>query len=115
MGFKNPKIKSKSCTGATGRRNMNLVYGNAGRMMSDTERNSIENSIGTISSTPYAAAPFLRSMGIKNYPPENNSEIARSLYAAEVITQTGIWEDRVKVEQVTFDENNEARMVLKNG
>lgn len=96
---------------------MNIVYKNenTGKSMTVTERDSIENSIGTIASTPYASAPFLRSMGIKNYPPENNSDIARNLYATEVITQAGIWENRVNLSAVYFDENNEVRMVLSNG
>ena len=41
--------------------------------MTATEQDSIKNSIEMIASTPYASAPFIRSMGIKNYPPENNS------------------------------------------
>lgn len=95
---------------------MNFDYADKGKKsMTATELDSIENSIGTIASTPYASAPFIRSMGIKNYPPENNSELSRNQYAAEVITQAGIWENRVKLSEVQFDENNEVRMVLSDG
>lgn len=80
-----------------------------------TERDAIENSISTISSTPYATAPFMRNMGIKGYPPESNSEIARNRYATEVITQTALWEDRVQVSEVRCTDDNEVRMVIKNG
>lgn len=80
-----------------------------------TERAAIENSIGTIASTPYAAAPFMRSMGIKNYPPTSNSEVAKNRYATEVITQTAMWEDRAQVAEVRYDKENEARVVIKNG
>lgn len=93
---------------------MNFDYEERKKSMTATEQESIENSIGTIASTPYASAPFIRSMGIKNYPPENKSELSRNQYATEVITQVGIWEDRVKLSEVRFDENNEVRMVLSN-
>ncbi len=83
--------------------------------MTATEQDSIKNSIEMIASTPYASAPFIRSMGIKNYPPENNSELSKNQYATEVITQVGIWEDRVQLSEVRFYENNKVRMVLSNG
>lgn len=83
--------------------------------MTVTKRESIENSISTIASTPYASAPFLRSMGIKNYPPEYNSDISKNKYAAEVITQCGIWEDRASVTAVYCGKNNDIRMVLSSG
>ena len=83
--------------------------------MTDTERDSVMNSIGTIAGTPYATAPYIRSMGIKNYPPESASEIARNQYATEVITQCDKWEKRVKVSEVQFGENNNVRMVIENG
>ncbi len=79
-----------------------------------TERDAIENSISTIAGTPYATAPFMRSMGIKGYPPESNSEIAKNRYATEVITQTARWEDRAYVSEVR-QEGDEVRMVIKNG
>lgn len=78
------------------------------------ERDAIENSISTIASTPYAAAPFIRNMGIKEYPPDSDSEISKNRYATEVITQTAIWEDRAQVSEVRYAEGNEARMVIKN-
>ncbi len=84
------------------------------RELTATERDAIENSISTIASTPYATAPFIRSMGIKGYPPESNSEIAKNRYATEVITQTGLWEDRACVSEVR-QEGDEVRMVIKNG
>ncbi len=84
------------------------------RELTATERDAIENSISTIASTPYAAAPFIRSMGIKGYPPESNSEIAKNRYATEVITQTALWEDRAYVSEVRQD-GDEVRMVIKNG
>ena len=79
-----------------------------------TERNAIENSISTIAGTPYATAPFIRNMGIKEYPPDSNSEIAKNRYATEVITQTAMWEDRAQVSEVRYSEDNEARMVINN-
>lgn len=86
---------------------------NAG--IESTERDSIENSIGTIASTPYGAAPFLRNMGIKNYPPDNKSELSKNRYATEVITQCQIWEDRVKLKGLHFEENNTVRMEIEYG
>ena len=83
--------------------------------IADAERDSIENSIGTIASTPYGAAPFIRSMGIKNYPPDNDSALARNRYAAEVISQCGIWEDRAKLEKITFDKDSTVRMEIEYG
>ena len=83
--------------------------------ITETARNSIENSIGTIASTPYGSAPFIRNMGIKNYPPENNSESVRNRYATEVISQCGIWEDRAQVRQIIFGEEGKARMVMEYG
>ena len=79
-----------------------------------TERDAIENSISTIAGTPYATAPFIRNMGIKEYPPDSNSEIAKNRYATEVITQAALWEDRARV-SVRYTEDNEARVVIENG
>ncbi len=83
--------------------------------MNATEQDSVINSISTIASTPYATAPYIRSLGIRNYPPESNSEISRNKYAAEVITQCSMWEDRVEVSEVRFGKNNNVRMVIKGG
>lgn len=83
--------------------------------MLDAKRDSIENSISTIASTPYGAAPFMRSMGIKNYPPDNDSDLARNRYAAEVITQCEIWENRAKLKKVTFEKDNIVRMEIEYG
>lgn len=95
---------------------MNLEYvSEAGRDITEAERESIENSIGIIASTPYGSAPFTRNMGIRNYPPKNDSELARNQYAAEVITQCGIWEDRARLRQVTVNGEGEARMVIEYG
>lgn len=80
-----------------------------------TERDAIENSISTISSTPYATAPFIRNMGIKVYPLKSNSEIERNRYATEVITQAALWEDRAKVSEVRYMGDNDVRVVIKNG
>lgn len=94
---------------------MVLEYtGSSPKIMTAAEQDSIENSISTIASTPYASAPFIRSMGIKNYPPESKSEIARNQYATEVITQCKKWEDRAEVSAVYFEENNDVRMVIGN-
>ena len=80
-----------------------------------TERDAIENSISTVSSTPYATAPFIRSMGIKGYPLKSNSEITRNRYATEVITQAALWEDRAQVSEVKFTDDNDIKVVIKNG
>lgn len=80
-----------------------------------TERDAIEDSISTIASTPYATAPFMRSMGIKEYPPSSDSEIAKNRYATEVISQTAMWEDRAQVSEVRYTKDNEVRVVIKNG
>ncbi|MCM1045645.1 MAG: hypothetical protein NC417_09055 [Candidatus Gastranaerophilales bacterium] len=85
------------------------------KKLTATERDAIENSISTIASTPYSTAPFLRNMGIKDYPPKNNSEIAKNRYATEVIAQTAMWEDRAQVSEIRCTEDNEARVVIKNG
>ena len=85
------------------------------KRITETEKGSIENNLGTIATTPYGSAPFLRSMGIKHYPPETNSEFEQNLYATELITQAGIWEDRVEVTEVQFNSRNEVRMVLGYG
>lgn len=87
----------------------------AGRDITETERSSIENSIGTIASTPYGSAPFARNMGVKNYPPKSDSELERNRYATEVITQCGIWEDRAQLRQVIVNGEGEARMVIEYG
>lgn len=84
------------------------------KSLTDTERDSIENNISTIAGTPYGTAPFIRSMGIKNYPPESASDIDKNRYATEVITQCGLWEDRAKVASINFEDNN-IRMVIKYG
>ncbi|MBE5910879.1 hypothetical protein [Pseudobutyrivibrio sp.] len=84
------------------------------RTMTETEIDAIENSISTIASTPYGTAPYMRSMGIKKYPPETDSDVAKNQYATEVITQCGIWEDRVKVSEVKFTDDNNAKVVIGN-
>lgn len=84
------------------------------RSMTETELDGIENSISTIASTPFATAPFIRSMGIKGYPPETNSDIAKNQYATEVITQCGIWEDRAKVSEVQFSDDNDVKVVIEH-
>lgn len=94
---------------------MVIEYSEDTSKLTATEQDSIINSISTIASTPYASAPFMRSMGIRNYPPESNSEITRNKYAAEVITQCDRWENRVKVLEVRFGEDNDVRMVVENG
>lgn len=84
------------------------------KTLTETELDGIENSISTMASTPYATAPFIRSMGIKAYPPETNSDIAKNQYATEVITQCGIWEDRAKVSEVKFLDDNEVKVVIEH-
>ncbi len=95
---------------------MDIKYAaqNLDSSMSITERDSILNNIETIASTPYATAPYIRSMGIKNYPPESGSEVIRNQYAAEVITQCGLWENRAEVSEVHFEENS-VKVVIKGG
>lgn len=83
--------------------------------MTGTERDAVENSISTIASTPYATAPFIRDMGIKEYPLKSNSEIARNRYATEVITQAALWEDRAKVSEVRYTNDDSVKVVIKNG
>lgn len=80
---------------------------------SKTEYESIENSIGTIASTAYATAPFLRSMGIKHYVMMSDSEIDHNRYATEVISECSRWEDRAQVKAVRID-NNVVKVVLEN-
>ena len=92
---------------------MKIESSGLNREISETEKNSIENSIGTIASTPFGTAPFIRNMGIRDYPPKDNSGLAQNRYAAEVITQCGIWEDRAQPRQVTFNNNNEVRVVIE--
>jgi phage baseplate assembly protein W len=81
--------------------------------MTDTERDSITNSISTIAETPYGSAPYMRNMGVKNYPPETESDIDLNRYAAETITQCGIWEDRARVSRISHEGNN-VRMVISS-
>ncbi|MDE6053157.1 MAG: hypothetical protein K2G55_05225 [Lachnospiraceae bacterium] len=95
---------------------MDIEYtANGNLSMTATEQDSVINSVSTIASTPYATAPYIRSLGIRNYPPESNSEIARNQYATEVIAQCSMWEDRVEVSEVRFGKNNDVRMVIKGG
>lgn len=94
---------------------MNVEYTKSDLSMTSTEKDSVINSMSTIAGTPYASAPYIRGMGIKSYPPESNSEIARNQYAAEVITQCGIWENRAKVSGVYFEKDNNVRLVIENG
>lgn len=84
------------------------------REMTETEWDSIQNSIGTLASTPYGTAPFIRSMGIRNYPPQSVSDIDRNSYVTEVITQAGKWEDRAKVSEVKFENENEIKVVIED-
>lgn len=95
---------------------MVLEYAESNQIsMTATEKSSIEDSIMTIASTPYGTAPFMRSMGIRNYPPESDSEIARNQYATEAMTQCRAWEDRARVSEVIFGEDKEVRMVIGIG
>lgn len=95
---------------------MEIEYASGASMnITETERNSVENSIGTIASTPYGTAPFIRNMGIRDYPPKDDSEIAKNRYATEVITQCGIWEDRARPRQILFEGNKKVRMVIEHG
>lgn len=86
----------------------------SGKKMTKTESESIRNNIKTLASTPYGTAPFIRDMGIKDYPPQDASEIKQNSYAAEVITQARIWEDRAKVSEVSFDEGNRVKVVISS-
>ncbi|MCM1543289.1 MAG: hypothetical protein NC121_18810 [Blautia sp.] len=85
------------------------------KKLTATERDAIENSISTIMSTPYGTAPFIRGMGIRDYPPKTNSGLARNRYATEAIAQTAMWENRAQVSEVGYTEDNEARVVIRNG
>jgi phage baseplate assembly protein W len=93
---------------------MEISYDDAGSL-TETERDSIENSISTIAETPYGTAPFIRGMGVRNYPPASASDIDRNRYATEVITQCGLWEDRAGVSSISFNDNGKVRMVIKYG
>lgn len=93
---------------------MKLDFADA-KKLTATERDAIENSISTIISTPYGTAPFNRNMGIKEYPPSANSEMARNRYAAEVITQTAMWEDRARISEVRYMGEDETRVVIEDG
>lgn len=95
---------------------MDIEYvANENLSMTATKQDSIVNSISTIASTPYATAPYIRSLGVRNYPPESNSEIARNQYATEVITQCSMWDERVEVSEIRFGKNNDVRLVIKGG
>jgi phage baseplate assembly protein W len=83
------------------------------KTLTATEQDSIERNIGTIASTPYGSAPFMRDMGIKNYPPENNSAVAKNLYATEVMTQCSLWEDRASVTEIAYEDEHNTRMVIE--
>jgi phage baseplate assembly protein W len=91
---------------------MTIDFRTAGAM-TDTERDSITNSISTIAETPYGSAPYMRGMGVRSYPPESESETALNRYATEVITQCGIWEDRAAVSEISY-KDNEMRMVISS-
>mgnify|MGYP000296697047 CR=1 FL=1 len=45
--------------------------------LTQSEKDSIENNISTIASTPYATAPFIRNMGIKKISSRNAIEYSR--------------------------------------
>lgn len=93
---------------------MTVEYVQGSKDITETERDSIENSIGTIASTPYGSAPFIRSMGIK-HPPSSKSELERNQYATEVIAQCAIWEDRARLRQIVFDQNDTTKAVVEYG
>lgn len=82
--------------------------------MTVTERDAIEDSISTLISTPYGTAPYARTLGIKEHPPESTSEIAKNRYAAEIIAQTSLWEDRAQVSEVRYTQDH-AKVVIKSG
>lgn len=96
---------------------MEIQYTEEGKAknMTMTEKDSIENNIGTLASTPWASAPFLRGMGIKEYPPKDLTEMTRTKYAAEVMREAGKYEDRVKVSKVKLDEDGKGMVVIENG
>jgi phage baseplate assembly protein W len=94
---------------------MTFDYEEGIKTLTETERDAIEDSIGTIASTPYGTAPYIRDMGIRGYPPENASQISRNEYATEVITQCEKWEDRAEVSEVQWNDENEVRMVIAYG
>lgn len=64
---------------------MTVEYVQGSKDITETERYSIENSIGTIASTPYGAAPFIRSMGIKHPPSSKSEEVSGYLLVKKTI------------------------------
>ena len=81
--------------------------------VSETEKESILNNLGTLASMPYGAAPFLRDAGV--HMPENLSSYSRNQYATEVINQAEMYEDRAEVTEVTIDEKGNAKVVVAYG
>lgn len=80
--------------------------------VTETERKSIHSSLGVLASTPYATVPFNRNLGLEFWLPEDNSEEARNEYAAEVMEQAEIWEDRAVIREIQFESDTEVRMVI---
>ena len=92
---------------------MRIDDSNISTEMSETERRSIFSSLSIIAATPYATVPYIRNLGIEEFP-EDNSEFAQNEYATEVMGQVEIWEDRVTISEISFDNDNEVRMVISD-
>lgn len=79
--------------------------------LTETEIQAVSSSLTMIAGTPYGATPYLRDMGIREYLPDDASDLQKNAHIADVIEQIGLWEDRVEVDQITFD-GNEMKVVV---
>lgn len=88
------------------------VNGELGEI-TNTEKESILNNIGTLAETPYGTIPLLRDAGV--HMPQNASAAEMNKYTTEVMEQADTYEDRAEVVQVSAEDQETVKVVVKYG
>ena len=97
---------------------MKLAYDYGGRLTDQwtgTEQASIERCIKNISQTVQGTTPFMRDMGLDSMLPKNSSAAHKNAYITDMLSEIAEWEDRVKVDEATFINDNIIEVVVSDG
>ena len=79
----------------------------------EEEQQRITASIRMIGSTVRGTVPYARDMGIEKVLPRNNSEMEKNEYATDLMEAIEEWEEHVTVNEVSFTEDGETRVVIE--
>ena len=85
----------------------------ANEAIPEEEQQRITASIRMIGSTVRGTVPYARDMGIEKVLPRNNSEMEKNEYATDLMEAIEEWEEHVTVNEVSFKEDGETRVVIE--